>query len=143
MKLNITEEFIEKSLILAENSPRKRVVKILHEDNYKMQMLINCVLNGSIIIPHKHEKPDKTEVFHILRGSIKLQEFNKDGKIIKSEILEEGDIGFTPPRTYHNLEVISDYALLFICINGKYNPKTHHQELKSWKNINATIVEKN
>jgi cupin fold WbuC family metalloprotein len=96
--------------------------------------MINAVLSDSYLRPHKHENPDKLEIFSILKGVAAILIFDDSGKIIECVKLEENGktkIVETPPRTWHTFVVLSPEAVLYEIIEGKYNANTN-KKFASW-----------
>lgn len=123
----ITDGIIEETIAKAQTSPRKRAHYILHEPEDPVQRMVNAVIPGSYIPPHKHENPDKIELFAILKGQVAALKFTSDGKIDKIHLLDEnGPIKIVDvrPRIYHGFIALKPSALLEI-IQGPYNPDTH------------------
>jgi len=59
----------------ANNSPRKRLNHNFHDDLADpINRMLNAFEPGTYIQPHKHENPDKREVFIVLRGSLVVLE---------------------------------------------------------------------
>lgn len=126
----ITTQIIEETIQKAYNSPRKRAHYLLHNPEDLVQRMVNAILPGSYIPPHKHENPDKIELFAILKGQIAALKFTSDGKIDKIHILDESGpnkIVDVRPGVYHSFIALKPSALLEI-IQGPYNPETH----KNW-----------
>ena len=124
----IDNELIEKVLEDARASPRKRTLHCLHEPDSNIQIMVNACLFDTYITPHKHENPDKKEIFCVLRGKGAVLIFDDSGKINEKVILdEEGPTKaiVIPPRTWHSLVILSSEAVFFELLEGKYDPKTH------------------
>jgi cupin fold WbuC family metalloprotein len=129
MLRSITQVEIEDLIFQAKQSPRKRSILRLHEHHEPVQRMVNALVPGTYITPHKHENPDKVELFAILKGKIAVLEFNERGDvevIIKLE--SEGNVKIIdiPPRTYHALIPLEPSAALEI-IQGPYEEATHKQ----------------
>ncbi len=125
----VTQYEIEKLMWQAGTSQRKRSILRLHQHEDKVQRMVNAILPGSYIRPHKHENPDKVELFYLIKGLVAVLIFNHVGNI--DEILpldENGSIQLIeiPPRTYHSIVALKPSALLEI-IEGPYVAETHKQ----------------
>lgn len=58
-------------------SPRRRLNRNLHEELADpINRMLNAFEPGTYIQPHKHENPDKREVFIVLRGSLLMVLFD-------------------------------------------------------------------
>ena len=78
----ITQAMIDDLLAQAAESPRKRTIYRLHEHHEPVQRMINAMLPGTYTPPHKHENPDKVELFSILVGKFAVLEFDDAGVVI-------------------------------------------------------------
>jgi cupin fold WbuC family metalloprotein len=111
----------------AENSPRKRINYNYHQLEDPVQRFLNVIHPGSYIVPHKHENPDKTETFIVLRGRLKFFIFNDEGNITDSFYLspEHGKIGIDiAPKVWHTFIVPEDDTIIFEIKPGPYNKET-------------------
>ena len=124
---SITQVEIEHLIYEAKQSPRKRAILRLHEHEEPVQRMINALIPGTYITPHKHERPDKVELFSILMGKIAVVEFDERGEVINIVRLStdgKNKIVDIPPRTYHTLIPLQASAALEI-IQGPYDALTH------------------
>lgn len=123
----ITQDFIRDLMRQAEQSPRKRAIFRLHEHEEPVQRMINAMLPGTYVTPHKHENPDKVELFSILVGRIACLRYSETGGVEEVIVLDAaGDIRIVdiPPRVYHSLVALTPSAALEI-IQGPYEAATH------------------
>jgi len=129
----ITQIEIEQIIWQAKKSKRKRAMLNLHQPEDLVQRMVNALIPGTYIHPHKHENPDKVELFSILKGKVAVLKFNTIGEIeAVIEIDEQGPVKIVdiPPRTYHAIVALQPSALLEI-IQGPYVEHTHKQ-LATW-----------
>lgn len=129
----ITQFEIDDLIFQAKKSPRKRTMLRLHEHHEPVQRMVNAMIPGTYIPPHKHENPDKVELFSILKGRIAVLQFDDMGEVQGVVILEahgQNKIVDIPPRTYHTLIALEPSASLEI-IQGPYDEKTH-KRFASW-----------
>jgi cupin fold WbuC family metalloprotein len=127
MLRSISQVEIEELIFQAKQSPRKRAILRLHEHEEPVQRMVNALIPGTYVPPHKHENPDKVELFAILKGKIAILQFNERGDvevIIKLEAEGNVKIIDIPPRVYHGLLVLEPSAVLEI-IQGPYDAATH------------------
>ena len=125
----VTQRQIEYLLRKASQSKRKRAILRLHRHEELVQRMLNAMLPGTYIPPHKHENPDKVELFSILKGKVAVLQFTPIGEIKKVlELDDQGPIKIVeiPPRTYHSVVALKRSALLEI-IEGPYVEATHKQ----------------
>jgi cupin fold WbuC family metalloprotein len=125
----ITQAEINALVEQAGLDPRKRVIYRLHEHHEPVQRMVNAIVPGSYIPPHKHENPDKVELFCILVGQAAILHFDDLGHIENVFFLDaQGPVKIVdiPPRTYHGIIALEPTALLEI-IQGPYDAATHKQ----------------
>ena len=125
----ITRGMIDDLIAEAAQSPRKRTIYRLHDHEDPVQRMVNAMVPGTYTPPHKHENPDKVELFSILVGKIAVIHFSETGDIDDVAVLDaEGAVRVVDiaPRTYHALVVLQPSAAVEI-IQGPYNAQTHKQ----------------
>lgn len=123
----VTQFEIDDLIFQAKKSSRKRTILRLHEHHEPVQRMVNAMIPGTYITPHKHEDPDKVELFSILKGRIAVLQFDEVGEVLAVVILDIRGINKVvdiPPRTYHSLIPLEPSASLEI-IQGPYDEKTH------------------
>jgi cupin fold WbuC family metalloprotein len=123
----ITIYEIDELIREANKTPRKRTLLRLHEHEEPVQRMVNAILPGSYVAPHKHEMPDKVELFTILKGRVAVMEFDDRGNVEVITLIEErgpARIVELPPRLYHTVVALEPSALLEI-IEGPYVEATH------------------
>ena len=89
------------------------------------QRLINAIEPYSYIQPHKHENPDKREVFFILQGKLLVIEFNDNGDILDHIVLDasKGNIAVEiPEKTWHTIISLEKSSVAYECKDGPYKP---------------------
>lgn len=123
----ITSYNIETLIRKASRDPRRRTIFCLHDHADPVQRMVNALVPGTYIPPHKHEAPDKVELFSILQGRVAVLQFDAIGKVDQVAILDTcGAIKVVdiPPRTYHTVLPLCPSAVLEI-IQGPYHSETH------------------
>lgn len=126
---SITQIEIDDLIFQAKRSERKRTIFRLHEHHEPVQRMVNAMIPGTYIPPHKHENPDKVELFSILKGSVAVLQFSEAGDVeivVRLEARGNTKIVDIPPRTYHTLIPLEPSALLEI-IQGPYDEESHKQ----------------
>jgi len=129
----ITATNIAQLMQLASTTSRKRTILRLHEHEEPVQRMVNAMIPGTYIPPHKHENPDKVELFNIIVGRLAVLHFAEDGAVENVIVLDargENRVVDVPPRTYHSLIPLEPCAALEI-IQGPYDAETHKQ-LAAW-----------
>jgi cupin fold WbuC family metalloprotein len=130
---SISQAMIDDLMQQAAESPRKRSIYRLHEHEELVQRMVNALMPGTYTPPHKHENPDKVELFAVLVGKLAILEFDDSGEVIDVLILAaQGPdrIADIAPRTYHAVVALEPSAALEI-IQGPYDAQTHKQ-FASW-----------
>ena len=122
----ISDKILDKTTEKAQNSKRLRMNYNYHPKlDDLLQRMLNAVEPNTYIQPHKHENPDKTEVFMVLRGKILVVEFDDSGNI-KEHILLDADTGNYAaeilPRTWHSIISLEKGSVAYEIKNGPYNP---------------------
>lgn len=111
----------------AQQSPRLRAIYRLHEHEEPVQRMVNALMPGTYTTPHKHENPDKVELFTILVGRVAIVEFDDAGTVQAVHLLEtNGPVRMVDiaPRTWHALVALEPSAVVEI-IQGPYEAATH------------------
>lgn len=79
--------------------PRRRLNLNFHEElSDPINRMLNAFEPGTYVQPHKHENPDKREVFIVLRGSLIMVIFDDSGSPIDFILLD-------PAKGIHAVEI--------------------------------------
>ena len=106
----IDEVLLDSLTAKAVDAPRKRTHFNLHatlED--PIHRLFIAAEPGTYIRPHRHYALSKWELFSIIRGSMILFEFDKDGKILQRQVLKAGStpcVVESQPENWHGFLVL-------------------------------------
>lgn len=115
----------------AKTAARKRINYNFHKDyNESIQRILNAANTQTYVRPHKHESPDKTEIFIILKGRVLCVEFNDSGKAIDHLFLDaaKGNFGVEiKPGTWHSFISLRDGSCVYEIKEGPYDPKADKQ----------------
>ena len=110
----------------ARSLPRLRKNYNFHKEySDTLQRLLNAMEPLSYIRPHKHEDPDKREVFFALRGRILIVEFDEAGNITDHQILDpvKGVYGTEiSERTFHTIVSLESGTVAYEIKDGPYSP---------------------
>ena len=124
----ITSETLGSLSAEAVLSPRIRKNMNLHEQaDDTLQRMLNAFEPGTYVCPHKHENPDKRELFILMRGRLKILIFDDDGQVTESVILDRasGKLAIEiPPRVWHSVVSLEKGSVAFEIKDGPYNPDT-------------------
>ncbi len=125
----INSETIKEVAATAQNSSRHRSIYTYHDNNAdKLHRMINVIEPDSYIQPHKHEDPDKTEVFIILQGKLLVVIMADDGRVMESVTLEAGKSPWgveVPPGVWHTTVSLEPDTAIYEVLEGPWDPKTH------------------
>jgi cupin fold WbuC family metalloprotein len=109
----------------ARQAPRKRKNYNFHSTlDDPINRMLNAVEPDTYAPPHKHENPDKREVFIILRGSVVAFFFDDEGNITDKILLnkEKGVYGVeVPPGKWHSVMSLESGSVLYEIKDGPYN----------------------
>jgi len=135
----ITESLITNLIAQAEQSERGRMPYRFHEHHEPVQRMLNALMPGTYVTPHKHQNPDKVELISILRGQAACVRFSRDGEVEAVFVLEaDGPVRGVDirPGVYHTFVALTPCAVLEI-IQGPYEAATHKQ-FASWAPLEGT-----
>ncbi len=124
--VKIDRDLLDNTSARAKASPRRRMNHNFHlQYTDTMQRMLNAMEPLSYIQPHKHEDPDKREVFFALRGRIVVIEFDEQGNITGHILLDplRGNYGAEiPERTYHTIIALDPDSVAYEVKDGPYTP---------------------
>jgi len=122
----IDKKLINQLCTSAKNSERLRKNFNLHDElSDTLQRLLNAMQPGTYIQPHKHENPDKREVFIVLQGRLLLVTYNDLGEISNHIILDSTNGNFgaeIPACTWHSIIILHADTVVFEVKDGPYEP---------------------
>jgi len=110
----------------AMNSARLRKNFNFHEDYADpVNRMLNAFEPGTYVRPHKHESPDKCEVFIILVGKALALRFDNAGAILEHAVLDHANgvygVEFAP-REWHTIISLVPGTVLYEVKPGPYAP---------------------
>ncbi len=133
--IRINEDFASQISEKAKHSARLRVNYNFHPQlDDPISRMLNAMEPGTYIQPHKHENPDRVEVFIALRGRFVVFTFDNEGNISDHFILDpsEGNYGVEiPARVYHTLISLEAGSVAYEIKEGPYYPATA-KNFASW-----------
>jgi len=126
MLIRIDSSIIGPLASKASVSSRKRMNFNFHTDPADpLQRMLHASDRGTYVQPHKHEDPDKREVFIILKGKAAAIEFNVEGTITDVVYLDH-DAGIfgveISAGSWHSVVTLADNTVLFEVKDGPYSP---------------------
>lgn len=133
--IKINNQLVRRVAKEAKTASRKRINYNFHKDyNEGIQRILNAADIQTYVRPHKHESPDKTEIFIILKGRVLCVEFDDSGKIIDHLFLEaaKGNFGVEiKPGTWHSFISLENGSCVYEIKEGPYDPKAD-KRFASW-----------
>lgn len=122
----LTEQEINEGLLSANNSTRRRHPKLLHHPGDEFNRVFNFNMQDSYMQPHLHPGVEKIEEIYVVQGRIAVLFFDDQGAIINMTLLEEGGTEYVkvPAFTWHTYVMLSEHAISYETMMGKYDPKT-------------------
>lgn len=123
--IRINHQLLKDTSLKAQQSPRRRTNHNFHKHpSARVQRMLNAMEPDTYVRPHKHETPDKLEVFFCLKGSFAVVIFDDSGRITDVEILdpEKGRYGVEiAPRTWHSLVTLAPGSVAYEVKDGPYD----------------------
>lgn len=108
----------------AKESERKRINHNFHSElSDPINRMLNAMEPDTYCRPHKHENPDKYEVFIVLKGTMAVLLFNDAGEVTQSIKLgpNEDTMGIDiPPTVWHTLISLESGSVAYEVKNGPY-----------------------
>lgn len=75
-------DFWEEAVEASRQSPRRRImVPIQRSETAPVQRLLNVMQPGSYVQPHRHPRPQASELAYVISGRIRVWIFEDDGTI--------------------------------------------------------------
>ena len=117
----LLQEMMEKS----RQSARKRVNLNFHfGGSDPIQRMLNAMQPGTYLQPHKHENPDKREVFIALTGRFVVISFDHTGNITDHMILDtaaKNHAAEIEARVYHTIICLEPDSVIYEVKDGPYD----------------------
>ncbi len=135
----LTKSEIAEYLAKAENSPRRRHPKIVHEQGAEFNQVFNFNMHDTYMQPHLHPGHEKIEEIYVIQGKIAVIYFDEKGTISEVTFLEKEKTEMirVPAFKWHTYVMLTDSAISYETMMGKYDPKTW-KEFASWAPTEGT-----
>lgn len=130
MQLKTIDDNIVKDVATASvNSSRRRSSYAMHlTSDDKIQRLVSVLEPDSYVRPHKHEDPDKVEVFIVLKGRLLVAVFAQDGRVSEHIVLEAGKSPWgveIPPGLWHMTLALEPDTAFYEVVEGPWQEDSH------------------
>jgi cupin fold WbuC family metalloprotein len=110
----------------AVEAPRRRMNLNHHDDLADpINRMLNAFEPGTYVQPHKHENPDKREVFIILKGSMVVVFFDDLGNANEFVLLDRDKGNYAveiAPGTWHTIIALETGSVVYEVKDGPYSP---------------------
>ncbi len=120
----MTPALFETVLGQARSSPRRRMNFNFHATlDENPSRLLNVLLRGTYITPHRHSEPPKAESFVVLEGRIAVLIFGDAGRVEQRHVIGHGDAALgidIAPGVWHTAAALSEHAVCFEVKPGPY-----------------------
>lgn len=122
----VSKELLDTLSQKAFNLPRKRLNYNFHDDLADpINRMLNALEPGTYLQPHKHENPDKREVFIVLRGSLVVVFFNHSGNptdFVLLDPLKGNHAVEIPVGAWHTLIALEPGSVVYEVKDGQKLP---------------------
>lgn len=123
--IKITKNLLSEISEKAKLAKRKRANYNFHKGSDDLiQRFLNAIEPDTYLRPHKHENPDKIEIFIILTGRVLIVQYDDEGGISDHIILDprNGNMGVEiQPRTWHSFISLQKGSVLYELKEGPYD----------------------
>jgi len=129
----LSDQEINDGLLSARSSARHRYPKLLHNPGDEFNRVFNFIMQDSYMQPHLHPGDEKIEEIYLVQGKIAVLFFDDQGTVVKLVLLEKGRIEYVeiPAFTWHTYVMLSESAISYETMMGRYDPKTW-KEFAEW-----------
>ena len=123
--IKIDQKLLNEMTLKSRGAKRGRAHYTFHKsDDDTLQRMLNAMQPGTYLQPHKHENPDKREVFLVLTGKFLVVEFEKNGTITDHMILDAKSHQYAAEiaeRIYHTVICLKPDSIAYELKDGPYN----------------------
>ncbi len=113
----VTAATLDALLAQARQTPRLRAIQCLHEGDWEhAHRMLNALVPGTYVRPHRHQCEYKGEGFMLLRGRLAVLIFDEAGGLNQAAScvlsLADGCFGMDiPPGVWHSLVALEESVL--------------------------------
>ncbi len=131
----INEALLNSVTEKAQSNERLRMNHNFHETmDAPIQRMLNALEPGTYLPPHRHQNPDKEEVYLVLRGALLAFIFDEEGNVIEKRELNplKGEYGIEiPAGTWHSIVVLEPGTVIYEIKEGPFAPLSP-ENFASW-----------
>ncbi|NPD47877.1 MULTISPECIES: WbuC family cupin fold metalloprotein [unclassified Lentimicrobium] len=143
--IKIDRKLLDRLTESAKNSERKRMNYNFHPQlDDPIQRLLNALEPETYLPPHRHQDPDKEEVFLVLRGKLVLIEFDDDGSVLSHMIIEPQNGtygGEVACGVWHTLISLESGTVIYEVKKGPFAPISR-DNFASWAPLDSSLKAK-
>lgn len=122
--IHIDKTLLDETSEKAKQTDRLRMNYNFHRSlSDNLQRMLNAMEPTTYVQPHKHQDPDKREIFVILRGRIVVIEYDDNGEISDYLVLDTktGNYGVEiAPGKWHSLISLESGSVVYEVKDGPY-----------------------
>ena len=131
----VSHELLNEVTQKAKVSLKRRMNHNFHDDLADpINRMLNAFEPGTYIQPHKHENPDKREVFILLRGSLVVVFFDNLGNATDFVLLNRDQGNYAveiPAGVWHSIVALESGSVVYEVNDGPYLPM-NDKNFASW-----------
>jgi len=131
----VSPELLDELSQKAVSSPRKRLNHNFHDDLADpINRMLNALEPGTYLQPHKHEDPDKREVFILIRGKFVVVFFDGLGNPTEFVPLDREFGNYAveiPVGAWHTVIALESGSVVYEVKDGPYLPM-NDKNFASW-----------
>ena len=135
----ISESELQSLFQKSQESPRKRAIKMFHDNNYEgSQVCLNVIQPESYIQPH-FRYCDESLIHY--QGMLCAIQFDEQGNVKKSDMLvKSSPYLFIPAKTFMSVVSLEENSALWMVVQGPHDPKKfseflHYDKLCSYASV--------
>jgi cupin fold WbuC family metalloprotein len=131
----VTQKLLNELSQKAANSPRGRMNHNFHDElSDPINRMLNALEPGTYLQPHKHENPDKREVFVLIRGKFVVVFFDNSGHPTEFISLDRESGNYAveiPVGAWHTVMALESGSVVYEVKDGPYQPLSD-KNFASW-----------
>jgi cupin fold WbuC family metalloprotein len=130
-----SQDFWEHAVEASRKNPRRRImVPIQRAESAPVQRLLNVMQPGSYVQPHRHPRPQATELAYVISGRMRVWIFDKDGSVRESRECSSrlpDCLVDLEPGIWHTFAALEPDTIILEIKGGPYDAKLD-KEFAPW-----------